>query len=342
MEVGDDFFAELAPAPQTLTKKDAVINRIQDGKVVPILGNALTNELAFGSHGALIRGWARYAQYPMIDQNHDLARMAQYASVSQASDGSGDEMVIKERYIDFLKAALQLRAKRDQRVSADQRAEIADEERTLTVSQMAHRLRYPHPDSPQENPLLVLAALPLPIYITTCYHDFLEVALREKARKDPQTEVYRWHPSLDNIPSIFELNQDYEPTPERPLVFHLHGFDKYPASLVLTEDDYLDFLTNIFRHGRTLPTRVRRALTDSSLVMIGYHPTDWDFRTVFRGIIKPRPPSAMKDSVAIQVDVADQYLQDYLEKYMRQVRFEIEWSNPAPFILDIYQKWQTK
>ncbi|HMN30138.1 MAG TPA: hypothetical protein PKE45_18445, partial [Caldilineaceae bacterium] len=182
-----DFFTQLIPTSQNQTTLDAIIERIQDGKVVPIVGGMFVNDLAFGNHDALVRGWAGYIQYAQADRQHDLARLAQYAGVQQAGGGRRDDVRVKEEYLKFLKAALQLLAQHDTNLTVAVREEVADQERELTVSQLARFFGYPSLASSQENALLFLAALPLPVYITTSYHDFLEVALREKAGKDPQT-----------------------------------------------------------------------------------------------------------------------------------------------------------
>ncbi len=339
MEVELDFLNDLMPEPKEETARDTIIRRIDDGEVVPIVGNAFMNDLAIGNHDALVSGWARYTNYPLADQGHSLARVAQYTAVHQAGEQGGDDARIKERYIEFLKAALQAKARRDEAISAAKRAEVASEARTLTVSEIARRFNYPKVDSPTANPLRILAGLPLPIYITTSYHDFLEVAL-ESVGKEPQIEVFRWRDGLESIPSLFAPGSTYNPDPQHPLIYHLYGFDRWPASLVLTEDDYLDFLANIFKDGRILPPCVRRVLTESSLVMIGYRPRDWDFRTLFRGIIAPRPFSTIKTSVAIQVEKSDSNLQEYLEKYMSRARFAVEWCEPGDFIRAIYQGWE--
>lgn len=91
-------------------------------------------------------------------------------------------------------------------------------------------------------PHAVLARLPLPVFITTNYDDSMADALAA-AHKDPRREICRWHdsPALDDEPSPF-ADSGYKPTPANPLVYHLHGRLGVPESLVLTEDDYLDFL----------------------------------------------------------------------------------------------------
>jgi hypothetical protein len=341
MEVELDFLADLLPEPKEETARDTIIRRLSDGEVVPIIGNAFMNTLAIGNHDAIVSGWARYTNYPMADQGHSLERVAQYTAVRQAGAGAGDEMRIKERYIEFLKAALQAKARRDGAIPGSKREEVASEARTLTVSEIARRFNYPGIDPAADNPLRTLAGLPLPIYITTSYHDFLKVAL-ESVGKKPHIEVFRWRDGLESIPTLFAPGSTYNPNPQHPLVYHLFGFDRWPASLVLTEDDYLDFLANIFKDGRILPPCVRRALTEASLVLIGYRPHDWDFRTLFRGIIAPRPFSTIKTSVAIQVEQSERNMQEYLEKYMGQARFAIEWCDPREFIRVIYQGWEVR
>jgi hypothetical protein len=101
------------------------------------------------------------------------------------------------------------------------------------------------PDFSREHePHAVFAGLPLPVYLTTNYDDFMVAALRQRA-KDPRREVCRWNssPSMRAEPTV--LDPAFVPTPANPVVFHLHGHIGLPESLVLTEDDYLDFLVAV-------------------------------------------------------------------------------------------------
>jgi len=333
-----EFLEDEASKPEeSASWKEIIIGRIEDGRIVPIISNAFTNDLVFGNHQRLVEGWARYLHYPFLEQDFDLAKLAQYESVSQRIGSQiQDEDLVKEKYLQFLSRALLSMAKRDPAVSANQRAELEEQVKALTISNLALHLNYPSLNSPQDNPLLWLAALPLPVYLTTSYHDSLEIALQEKAGKKPRSEIYRWHDRLRHIPSIFDQERDYQPTPEQPLVYHLHGFDRYPESLVLTEDDYLDFLAN--GSGAILP-RVMEALTQSSLVMLGFSLAAWDFRVLFRGIIRMRPKKL--SSVAIQLQEND-LEKEYLQKYLRQVNFEVEWidpDDPHRFLRELYEGW---
>jgi len=52
--------------------------------------------------------------------------------------------------------------------------------------------------------------------------------------------------------------------------------------------------------------------------------------------------STIKTSVAIQVEASEDNPQEYLEKYMRQARFEVEWCEPGEFIRDLYRGWEAR
>ena len=45
--------------------------------------------------------------------------------------------------------------------------------------------------------------------------------------------------------SVFEEDPEYKPDKDNPLVYHLFGRLDIPESLVLTEDDYFDFLVGV-------------------------------------------------------------------------------------------------
>ena len=93
----------------------------------------------------------------------------------------------------------------------------------------------------------------------------------------------------------------YAPTPANPLVYHLHGRLALPESLVLTEDDYLDFLVAIARDTALLPHQIQRALAGTSLLFVGYRLADWDFRVIHRGLVaatEAEPAAPQRDRPA--------------------------------------------
>jgi hypothetical protein len=74
----------------------------------------------------------------------------------------------------------------------------------------------------ESDPHSILAKLPLPIYMTTNYDDFMFSALSHR-QKDPKWEICRWNNLIKELPNVPKIRKDFRPTPANPLVFHLHG-----------------------------------------------------------------------------------------------------------------------
>lgn len=316
-----------SPKTEGQTWQETLVGRVRQGKALPFLSNSVINDLIFGNHNDVVETWADYIDYPLDTQQHDLTLMTQFESVRRQADHKADTVHIKEVYLEFLKLVLM------GKVAEGYAAEVSAELPDLSFSEVAKRVGLPRLD--EETPLLLLANLPLPFYLTTSYHNFIEVALQELG-KEPRTEICYWHDGLRSIPSVFESEPTYRPSPKAPLVYHLHGLDAYPASLVLTEDDHLDFLVAISQTADAVPLRVQQALSDSSIVMLGYRLPSWDFRVLFRGLIKPRPNPLRQTNVAIQLE-PDEVQKGYLQNYLAQARFEVYWGDVHAFLRELWE-----
>jgi hypothetical protein len=82
--------------------KEILVRRINEGKVLPIVGNVLCNDLLFGSYTALLEAWAEYINYPLPGRKV-LPRMAQYEHVRRKAEQSGDDRAIRESFLEFIK-----------------------------------------------------------------------------------------------------------------------------------------------------------------------------------------------------------------------------------------------
>ena len=138
---------------------------------------------------------------------------------------------------------------------------------------------------------------------------------------------------------------------KNPFVYHLFGLEDYPKSMVLTEDDYLDFLAKISRDASQekpiIPLYLRRALTQSSLILLGYRLRDWDFRVMFRGLINATPSSLRMFNLAIQLDpthqehaVSSEQIKNYLDNYFGSSNFTVEWSTSEGFMNRLWREWK--
>jgi hypothetical protein len=314
----------------TRTWQQTIIDRIKQGRVVPIISKRVTHNLVLGGDQRIVESYRAYTNYP-LQAKHAVARVAQFTKV--VDDNMIDPRAIKEDYINFVKNQLFDIAEKDG-IAPDVLAELEETFDELIFSEFSERLGYPRFDREDNVPLLILADLPLPIYITTDHHAFIEVALR-RAGKKPRTEICYWHKGLERVPSVFS-DESYQPTPEEPLVYHLHGFDSVPESLVLTEDDYMEFLMavsqNLGRDTDPIPRRVRQAMADSSLVMLGYSLRQWDFKVVFWGLIKPRP--LQQTSVSVQLEPSE-IEKKYYQKYLEAFGFKVFWGEIDEYIQEL-------
>jgi hypothetical protein len=192
----------------------------------------------------------------------------------------------------------------------------------------------------EDEPHAVLADLPLSIYITTNYDDFMFEALRRRG-KEPRREICRWNssPAVRAEPSHLNDPSSPPPSPANPIVYHLHGHLGLPESLVLTEDDYLDFLVAVSRDEDLLPPQIQRALAGTSLVFVGYRLSDWDFRVIHRGLVMAGEPSLRRLSVTVQLPRANP-AQTYRDKYFGAMKVRVYWGDAREFVRDLRDRWR--
>lgn len=342
---------------------------ISAGKVVPVISGSLVYDLIFNelagqdneegdncnparmnAQNALAMIWASRVPYPLPDST-ELARVAQY--VRSKSKNIADS---KQSYLDFLKLflleyAAHVKGKQD--LSAELMGSIEEFTFTELATQELEIVKF----GPGFNdPISVLASLPLPVYITTSYHTVLENALIAFG-KEPISQVCFWSgppPMANEYAQIDQLNAN----PKTPLVYHLYGMERFPLTLVLGEDDYLDFLIRVTtdqgKPDSILPSYLINALKLNLLLMLGYRLNDWDFRTLFRGIISTRDRQDMTfTNMLLQLSLSDQYqlarddqiresinqVQEYLQNYFNPLAFEIRWSNPSEFLGALQNEW---
>jgi len=253
----------------------------------------------------IAKEWAKENNYP-LDDCSDLARVAQFLAVDRKTP-----MFPKE--------------------------EIAAQFKKIGPPD------FNEPDEPHG----ILAELPLPVYMTTNYDDFMVQALKglKSQKKEPKLELCRWNKYIQDQPSIFESEPGFKPTSEKPLVFHLHGHIGVPESLVIAEDDYLDFLVNISRNQVLLPPLIQKALTYTSLLFIGYRLADWNFRVIFRGLVDSMDSSLRSLSVSIQLlpeasELARKKAQEYLTEYFKNSRVLVYWGTAREFTAELREHWK--
>ena len=354
------------PAAEETVDWDDLCKRIDDGQVIPIIGNGVFNDLLFPMTEDDLREikgrenplgwsveeqltdlWADAIEYPLME-SHVLPRVALFDRVVS----SKDDQEAKERYLDWLKESFLTLAALEEGSDPDKVAELRGELKRHSLSYLASELGYPKPAEGEDDTLELLAKLNLPIYITTSPFDLLERAIIANGRPNVRTQVCFWRGAepLRWANEKHKTDYTFSPSAETPLVYHMFGLEAYPESMVLSEDDYLDFITAIAKDTDQtkpiLPLYLRQAITRSSLLLMGYRLRDADFRVLFRGLINATPSSLRPYSLAIQVDprqrskvVSAEKLLRYLKIYFGESKFTIAWNQPHEFARILWEKF---
>lgn len=191
-------------------------------------------------------------------------------------------------------------------------------------------------------PHRVLAGLPLPVYVTTNYDNFMSQAL-SKQNKDVRQELCRWNRFVRDHPSAFDGG--FVPSVANPVVFHLHGYNPLAESLVLTEDDYLDFLVNISRDDTLLPPSIQKAFVGTSLLFIGYRIADWNFRVLLRSLARFMEGGLKRTHFAVMTpptasEALKQKAQNYLSEYYENIDVRMYWGTATEFVKDLQLRLQ--
>ncbi len=334
---------------------EEIMPRINQGNIIPVVSNTFRIEQIFreSSDGSdaentdmttgeqLTTTWADWIEYPMLDKEN-LARVAQYFLVEQK-----DNPQARTKYLEFLKTLLLTIAGEDKDY-ADLAGRLKVQIQEQRFSEIVQQLDYPRFPQDSEDPLRLLARLPLNTYITTSYSDFLERALEAEGKK-PRTQICYWSGVISSAKPEHRTDPDFIPSTTNPLVYHLYGLEDYPQTLVLSEDDYINFLISMVEDTNTLnpivPLTLRRALGESHLILLGYQLTDWDFRVLFRFVLKFRKDDFSPRGMVIQIEPDKKKIRntekslDYLRTYFDRKKFDIEWSSAESFIQKLWDKW---
>jgi hypothetical protein len=199
---------------------------------------------------------------------------------------------------------------------------------------------FTNPDEPHQ----VLAELDLPIYITTNYDSFMVDALKARG-KDPRPEICQWHTAKINKDTRDTVVASEIPTSEKPVVFHLHGSLEDLNSMVVTEDDYLNFLITISEQ-KVIPSYITRAFApDRVFLFIGYSLEDMSFKVLFRKLGQEITSSAGDRHIAVQLHPGDGVTDDerrrqreFLQKLFQTQKVKVYWGKASKFLHRLRQE----
>lgn len=289
---------------------DNLLSYIKDGECTPFLGaGACDGYIKKASEIAI--EWADKHNYPLHDKD-DLARVAEYLAITLSDD---------------------VRPKKEM-------AKLCEKKLAIPANIHSDHIQIHR----------ALADLNLPIYITTNYDDLMYQALIERGKKGAREELCQWNEAVKRkSTSVLGKSKRYIPSPENPLVYHLHGHKRLPQSMVLTEDDYLRFFLWMMHDPRALPSEIRDALTRHSVLFIGYSLRDWNFRVLFHSLLEAFTGCNRIASVAVQlpphknITIPEQErIKNYLQKYYAKHHGNVivYWGKADEFASELQFRWK--
>ncbi len=328
----------------------SVVRALVNEQCMPITGSGMTDWLV-GSRKDLAQEWASEYSYPLnLSQRDDLPQVAQYISVTETNEIMREHLArfyrqqLKEKFPEIIDGPVEGPR------AFDLDAGVVDVWRSAA-------------DRMPAEPHKVLATLPCKIYINAEPTALLTEALSaEKVRwpdgevkhRKPRHDFCRWNrEASDAAPeSPFQADPSYIPSIEEPLVFHVFGTLQYPESLVITEDDFFDFLGAVAETPELIPTQLIAAVAESNLLFLGFGLQDWDVRVLLRALInreiaedlgKRFKHVAADDDAAVaevvaRVDDAKEYLGKYFGEFA-QPKISVFWASVQAFCEGLESAW---
>jgi hypothetical protein len=309
---------------------NTLLENIADGECTPFLGPGVTQGL-LPDASELAQSLAAEHHYP-FPNCADLPRVAQFI-------GTLDNRRLRKDVVRLLASGFkrhigQKPDPQDRRLGLSEiitAANWSDVIQRLTESEVHHQL----------------ADLGLPLYMTTNFDNFMTLALQAKGKKS-RRETIPWRATVQQEATRPHYDLNPRATPEAPVVLHLYGTDQDLLAMVLTEDDYLDYLARIARdYEYLLPTSVNEALASTTLLFLGYRLEDLELKVLMRGLLNHLDLERWGMlHVTVQIEAAEvdeakkQEVIRYFQKYFGESRIDVYWGSTQQFVADLHARWQ--
>lgn len=308
---------------------ETLLENIRFEECVPFLGPGVTARLLPSPQDLAVSLAQKYG-YPFPDGT-DLPRVAQFVATTDSTRLRRDfNRLLAEGFLGKLGL---------DPAGAGRRAELAD---IVAASDWIQRSRGLAETEIHQD----LADLGLPLYLTTNYDPFMAQALADRGRAVRQ-EIVPWQEAVRAQAGRPQRLLDPEPSSEQPVVVHLFGATTDPMSMVLTEDDHLDFLARIARdHEYMLTADVSQALAKSTLLFLGFRLQDLEMKVILRGLLKNLALETWdRLNVAVQLDEAQvdedrvQQVVNYFQKYFAKSKIDVFWGSVEQFVTELHDRW---
>jgi hypothetical protein len=175
--------------------------------------------------------------------------------------------------------------------------------------------------------LRALASLDFPLVITTNYDGLFERALRD-AGKQPRVSIYESEP-------VATTDFDNESV-QSPVIYKLHGDIAHRESLVVTDEDYIQFVLRMTDKEPydPVPLSLKYFLKRWTTLFVGYSLLDYNLRLLFKTLRWRIDPAKVPETYSVDVH-PDPLILDVWQSQRRYVKFIAQdvWS----FVPSLYE-----
>ncbi len=198
---------------------------------------------------------------------------------------------------------------------------------------------YYRPHYERTTPLhLALAQLPFTLCVTTTFDRFLFNAFRSIG-KQPVCHYYHFRKS-DRRSPLSQIEPSFLEKPDHPVIYNLYGSCDDETSLVLSENDLLEFLVNVVRGEPPLPDFIKARFSNRgvSFLFLGFGFRHWYMRILLHILQAHRhqnPSLAVEDTRFFSHPEKEQIVVFFQNEH----RIHFRWEGWESFAVELQKRY---
>ncbi len=176
------------------------------------------------------------------------------------------------------------------------------------------------------------------LVVTTNYDQHFEKTYEAATGRLPEVIVYKGgHNPNDRMAKLHAKADEWWDVGDRSALYKMHGCISDPSgqNLVVTEEDYVNFLTNALSEDekKRVLHRVRGKIARGTILFVGYSLADWNFRVIFKATAE-REEARTTKSYAVQYNPKAESEMTDLERTRRDALVEF-WGKKNVDIINV-------
>lgn len=271
-------------------------DRICDGQCVPFLGAGVNADSEDGTYQGLPLGGQvslQLLQKWLRLKDVDLSKLVKVVTYKTIDDSDRYSDLKRIGLENLARVSLHVEYGSDFKLLIKYLREILPDDDRMPSPLLRTLARLPVPAQPPDPPFQLI--------VTTNFDRLLERAFEEAGIE---------------LKVIVQPKNGFDPKEQRTLqnelstyrgvvLYKIHGTflkdrKKENPEIIITEEDYIEFLHSVVNSKKGIPGLIRGKLQGSTLLFLGYSLEDLDFRTLFKGMIEGLPDRGQVKSFAIQ------------------------------------------